>query len=319
MTRRSLTVRCPEDLLACVPLLLGFLPTSSAVVVALPPGSGPHARADVDASTDLAVLADSLVSPALRHGVERVAVVVYDDLAVAAGVADHLAEAFTDAGIEPVAVLAADGSSWVSVRPSTTTPREYDALAHPFVTEAVVGGQVVLGSRAAVRDQLALDAQLAAAVVAAGEEGALPFPVPPAWVQQCLAQHVRKGSLPDADEVARLLEGISRPDGRDAAWAWVAAPDARTHVEIWLRVVRGCPPPRRAAAAAVLAFHAWLAGDGALAWCAVDASYEAQEPCSLTVLVEDLLVRAAPPALWSPLLEAPGAVEEGWAEPTSAP
>lgn len=309
MTPTTLTVRNPDDLLACVPLLLGFVPQESAVVVSLPSGAGPHARADVDRSTDLDQLADSLLAPVLRHGVIRVALVVYAELGLGRQVAAHLEAVFAVHDVEVVAVLAADGKEWVSVRPTTTRPREYDALAHPFVAEAVVRGQVVLGSRDAVRAQLLPDHDLVARVRAAAPGS--PEAASPEWVQQCLARHLRQGTLPAADEVGQLLRGVATQDGRDAAWAWVERGDARHHVELWLRVVRGCAPPERAAAAAVLAFHAWLAGDGALAWCAVDASRDALGQCSLTALVEDLLTRAAPPSLWSPLTKA---LEDDWSE-----
>lgn len=307
-SRTALTVRTPDDLLACVPLVLGFVPQDSAVVLSLPPGGGPHARADVDESTDLDELAHALVSPVVRHDVARVAVVVLADLDLATRVARHLEDAFLDSGVDVVAVLAADGRHWVSVTPATTQPREYDPLSHPFVAEAVLRGQVVLTSRSAVRDQLEVDEPFASAVAA---EGAGPGGAPPEpdCVRATLAHHVRAGTLPGAPEVAVLLRGVATQDGRDAAWAWADASQARQHVEVWLRVVRGCPPRDRGAAAAVLAFHAWLAGDGALAWCAVEASRGADGACSLTSLVEDLLTRAAPPTLWTPLMEAPSREE----------
>ncbi|GGD19301.1 DUF4192 domain-containing protein [Nocardioides daphniae] len=299
----SITVRTPDDLLACVPLLLGFLPERSAVVVSLPPGAGPHARADVLDETDLADLTHGLLDPLARHRVRRVAVVVYAGLHRAREVGAHLVAALEEAGIEVVAAVAADGGQWLSVVPETSVPREYDALAHPYVVEAVVAGKVVLGSRSAVRDQLFPDPRLCAEVAhhLAGETS----PDDPEWLRSCLARHLEQGTLPDAAEVARLQRVVADQDGRDAAWAWVDRADARQHVEMWLRVVRGCVPEERAAPAAILAFHAWLAGDGALAWCAVEASEDAVGACSLTRLVEDLLTRAAPPTLWQPLMAAP--------------
>src|SRR5690606_35618334 len=85
-----LTVRTPSDLLACVPLLLGFLPEESAVLISLPPGAGPHARADLDDETDLAELSAALLAPVRRHGVARVAVVTYGPLPRARRAAAHL-------------------------------------------------------------------------------------------------------------------------------------------------------------------------------------------------------------------------------------
>ena len=305
------TVRTPSDLLACVPLMLGFLPQDSAVLISLPPGAGPHARADLDAGTDLDDLAHALLAPVLRHEVARVALVTYGPLLRARQAAVRLHEVFVGAGIEVVAVVAADGTHWISFGPGEheTTPREYDALAHPFVTEAVVEGQVVLGSRGAVRDQLAADPDLVRQVDALLGHGRAEAPVvpvapqvSPAWAVECLRRHVQERTLPEASEIARLLRAVEETPGRDAAWAWAEKQDARHHVEIWLRVLRGCTPPGRSAAAAILAFHAWLAGDGALAWCAVEASQASGTPCSLASLVEDLLQEAATPRGWVPLM-----------------
>lgn len=306
-----LTVRTPADLLACVPLLLGFLPQESAVLISLPPGAGPHARADLHEETDLVELSAALLAPVRRHGVARVALVTYGTLPGARRAAAHLQTDFVRAGVEVVAAVAADGKHWVSLTPEPheTTPREYDALGHRFVAEAVVRGQVVLSSRGAVRDLLAADPRLVREVdallgrgpVRAGVIQVAPQ-VSPEWALECLRGHVGDRTLPEVSEIARLLRAVEETEGRDVAWAWAEQADARHHVEIWLRVLRGCAPRHRGAAAAVLAFHAWLAGDGALAWCAVEASQASGDECSLASLVEDLLAQAAPPHAWAPLL-----------------
>ncbi|MBE7323159.1 DUF4192 domain-containing protein [Nocardioides sp. Y6] len=251
-------------------------------------------------------LGRSLVTPVLQHGVSRVAVVVYGELGRAGTVARHLEEAFWASDVEVAAVLAADGARWVSLVPETSDPREYDPWTHPFVAEAVVRGQVVLPSRHAVRSLLDVDPGLEAEVAAHRRsvgrgDGEVGDETPATTVRRTMERHLTARALPTAREVAALLDAVADQEGRDAAWAWVARQDARVHVDLWLRVVRGCPPQDRAACAAVLAFHAWLAGDGALAWCAVDASQQAAGDCSLTRLVEDLLTRAAPPTMWAPL------------------
>jgi hypothetical protein len=62
--------------------------------------------------------------------------------------------------------------------------------------------------------------------------------------------------------------------------------------------VRVAPPDLVAPAASVLAFLAWLAGDGALAWCALDRAGEGERPCSLADRVAQALERALPPSVW---------------------
>lgn len=322
----SLTVRTPSDLLACVPLLLGFVPEESAVVISLPPGSGPHARIDLGEPEDLAQSVGALVEPTVRHGVRRVALIAFTTLDRGPGVARVMARAFTDAGIEVAALVAADGRRSITLTPGLedveSTP--YDSMSHPFVAEAVVRGQVVLGSREALRDQLSPEtdavSRVAALIAAEVGDGTGPATVRRSarWVARCLAEHVRAGSLPDDGQIASLVLSLERSHCRDAAWAWVARADARAHVEIWLRVIRSTPVEYAAAPAAVLAFHAWLAGDGALAWCAVEHSVASGQSCSLTGLVEDLLERAAPPHLWTPLM-AEGQDEKPWGDVVPLP
>jgi hypothetical protein len=54
-------------------------------------------------------------------------------------------------------------------------------------------------------------------------------------------------------------------------------------------------------AASVLALAAWLSGDGALAWCAVDRCREVDPHHSLARLVADLLEHATNPQVWDAL------------------
>ena len=76
---------------------------------------------------------------------------------------------------------------------------------------------------------------------------------------------------------------------------WLDRDEARRAVDLWTDAVRRLPPTHVAGPAAVLAFAAWLAGDGALAWCAVDRCREAEPDHSLAGLVAQLLDRAARP------------------------
>jgi hypothetical protein len=57
----------------------------------------------------------------------------------------------------------------------------------------------------------------------------------------------------------------------------------------------------RAAPAALLGFAAWLCGDGALAWCAVDAAQECEPGYGLASLLTDALAAAVPPSVWRPV------------------
>ena len=69
-------------------------------------------------------------------------------------------------------------------------------------------------------------------------------------------------------------------------------------MRFWSDVVRRGPTPLLAAPAALLAFAAWQAGHGALAWCALDRCGEADARYPLAELVTHALERAVPPDVW---------------------
>ena len=99
----TLTARRPEDLLAAVPVVLGFRPHDSLVMLTFDAARTFHARVDLPPSAEaeaaLPELVDALVSPCLTHRVGRVAFVSYsDDAGLSARVAAALRAAFGRAG-----------------------------------------------------------------------------------------------------------------------------------------------------------------------------------------------------------------------------
>lgn len=86
---------------------------------------------------------------------------------------------------------------------------------------------------------------------------------------------------------------------RDVAWAEIDREGAAAHVELWRDLVRRCPVHLLPGPASLLAFAAWQAGDGALAWCAIDRCHEADADYSMAAAVARLLVEAVPPQTWT--------------------
>ncbi len=140
-------------------------------------------------------------------------------------------------------------------------------------------------------------AALAAAVAARPPERAQPA-VAAAWVRSTVGRHVAAGTLPDDAETARLLGLLRDLRFRDVAWSLIGRDNARDHVGFWTDLVRRSPADLLPAPAALLAFSAWLAGHGALAWCAVDACLEADPGYVLADIVSQLLADAVPPSTW---------------------
>lgn len=294
-TTSTLTARTPEDLLAVVRVVLGFEPARSIVMLTLGAAHQFHARVDLPEQVDdLDEVVEVLLRPAAGHGATAVVFVVYtDDAPLARRAGQVLRARFLEAEIECLEALRVDAGRWFTVAGGGAGV-PYDLTAHRFVAGAVLEGRVLHGSRGALAATLAARSGEVAAV-----EAALPQPrATGRWVAAVVARHAVAGSLPPAAESARLLLSITDPAVRDAAWSALERPDARRHVELWSGLVRRCPDDLVPDASSVLAFAAWLAGDGALAWCAVDRARAVDPGHRLAGLVADLLEGAVPPAVW---------------------
>jgi hypothetical protein len=322
----TLTVRTPDDLLATVPVVLGFTPQDSLVMLALGPPRAFHARTDLPrgpaAATREAIgaVVDQMLFAVRKHRVPGVLFVVYtDDAPLATRVVTRLRAAFRRARVEVVAALRADGRRWwldgPGQRPGFAGPGvPYDAEAHPITARAVLAGKQVLRSRAELEATVAHVPALSAGVVAA--LAALPDPHErargaPADVADevrtvltgALEAYAAGAAVPDDAVVAWLLRALLDPLARDAAAGQVSRATADLHAGFWTEVVRRCPDPLVAAPAGLLAFAAWRAGDGARAWCAVDRCLDAAPDDTLGRLVATALAEAVPPHAWP---EGPG-------------
>ncbi len=79
-SKLTLTAKSPEDVLAMVPVVLGFTPTDSLVMLTFGAANPFHARVDLpDRPRDVRHVVASLLEPAARHGVSRVLLVGYAD------------------------------------------------------------------------------------------------------------------------------------------------------------------------------------------------------------------------------------------------
>jgi hypothetical protein len=311
------TVRAggPEDLLALVPSLLGFHPEHSLVVVTVGEAEHRfHARADLPSGrADREGLADHLVGVAVRNGVRSVAVLVYcDDPAPAGAVVAEIFGRLQGAAIDLVCAVRADGRRWWWVdpwpagRPEQGPGTPYDVGSHPLMAEAVVEGTVVLGSRQELADSLVgtdpADARLVQALArdTARRLGAGTHPDTERWwVRRRVRRFVADGARLDPHDVARLGVLVAASiQTRDVAWAQMTRANAPRHVDLWRDVVRRVPPHVRAAPAGLLGFAAWLAGNGALAWCAHDLAEEAEPGYPLAALLATTLAGAVPPTVW---------------------
>jgi hypothetical protein len=326
---KTLRIKNPGDLLAAVPGFLGFHPRDSVVLLTTGAARNPfHARVDMPGDHgEVDGLVAHLVEVSRRAGTDQVALVVYsDDAAMADALVPALEADLAEAGVAVLIGVRADGERWFClagcVGGCVAEGTPYDVSTHPITVEAVVEGRVVHDSREALRDSLVgTDLDEIEAVTDAMEvalermQAAGRHPLGPEnpsglraylvqegrWLQHRIRRFVQDRNRLDTHDVGRLLVAMVRIDVRDVAWTEITRPDARVHVDLWTDVVRRSPPAALPAPASLLAFAAWLAGDGALAWCAVDRAQEADPGYSLAALVAQTLACAMPPSAWEPL------------------
>jgi hypothetical protein len=123
-------------------------------------------------------------------------------------------------------------------------------------------------------------------------------------VQHRVRRFAADGLRLDSHDVGRLLVAVAAVEVRDVAWAEITHADADRHVDLWRDVVRRAPHETRAAPAALLAFAAWLSGDGALAACALDVCQDAEPGYSMAGLLTQALAAGLPPDSWRPMPQA---------------
>ena len=321
---RILRIQDPADLLAAVPYTLKFHPEESLVVLGVEGGSL-SVRVDLPSSpADVAQALRDVVSALDRHAVRGVAAVAYtDDHELASRVVAELARRLGRARIRMA--LRADGRRWYPLAgsvvgsPAGGTP--YNLSAHPFTAQAVYDGEVVLGSRDELADSLVgTDVDDLEAVARATEQaqrrtaGAQRQPLGPpspeafrahlvaegSWVRERVCRFLADRVPLTADEAGRMLAALQSIDVRDVAWSEMSRATALRHVELWRDLSRRASLDVLAPAAALLGFAAWLAGDGALAWCAVDRCRLADPGYRLAELLAAALVNAVPPTTWQP-------------------
>lgn len=295
----TLTARSPEDLLALVPIVLGFAPTESVVMLTFGQRQTFHARVDLPPPEAADEVLDALRGPAVRHRVGRVVLLLYArDARPAERVGRVLVRGLREAGIEVIDLIRTDGRRWYPLlrhRRGREAGVPYDVTTHPFAVQAVVDGRVTHGSRAALAGSLATDPDAGAGVAACLR--AAP-PADPVWVRAAVARLAASREAPSEAEAARLLAALGDPHCRDAAWAGLRRGNAVAHVELWTALLRRAPDEVVPGVASVLALAAWVAGHGALAWCAVDRAVALHPGHSLAQLVADLLGSAISPADW---------------------
>jgi hypothetical protein len=296
--------RGPEDLIALAPTVLRFEPQDSVVVMTFgKPGRSFHARVNLpERAEDQDEVAATILQAMKGNHLRECAVLIYsDDRAIAAAQARRLDRKLRNAAIRVADVILVSGDRYFRVLRGDDVGTPFDISSHRFTARRVMDGVVVYKSRAELAATLmpepAVEEGWAATMAKAQEWAALEHD--PAAEQQWLRSTIRDGlpvgSFSEAD-IPRLLADLQNPMLGDVAWAEITRPAAEEHVTLWRDAVRRAPSDYVAGPACLLAFSAWLAGDGALAWCGLDRCGTEQPP--MARMLAELLDSAVPPGLW---------------------
>ncbi|MCZ4500546.1 MAG: hypothetical protein JWQ74_3101 [Marmoricola sp.] len=324
----TFTARTPVDLLAVVPYVIGFHPEDSVVMLTLAdrtstsgPGPGPggfHARVDLPVTEhEQRGVVTLLRDVAVQHDAVLVGLLLYtEDVAAARLFCDLAVPAMTAAGIGIVDVIRADGDRFFAVEDRADPGTPYDLSTHEYTAAAVVAGRTTHESRTALQESLvgtdADDAEMVGAaasttvdeLLSTGESGASltsELAGQAEWLADAISWYLDLDVEPGPADAGRMLVLVSFEALREVAWANMTRANAGRHVSLWRGLVRRAPAELQAGVGGLLGFSAWLAGDGALAWCALDRCFEADPDDQLGHYTAALVETATPPSVWAPV------------------
>jgi hypothetical protein len=256
MTPR-LVVRSEEDMIAMASVVLGFEPEHSLVMLTF---NKFHARVDLPHEpADIEMVISAMLAPVLRHSVEQVAFIVFDEGDNTA-LEVQLVSAFQRAGVNILATFEVGSSKYRRFGQEEWQP--LDLAGNALMMEANYLGVAPTHNN---RETMA------------------------ASITPCGA-----GWSEDVDQAVDHLmkfgvEGVVMTFSRSSAVDTLA---------FWSEALRGSHPGSRLSEkiALVVAFAAWLAGNGALAWAALDLADTSDEWHRLLTMA---LEQAVDPREWS--------------------
>lgn len=328
--RRRVRIGSADAILAVVPHLLGFHPADSLVVLGV---GGPHSRIRLAFRYDLPDPPEEGLAADIVAHASTVLARQHLTLAIAIGygsgrqvtpVADVLIPALQEAGIQVQDVLRVQDSrywSYLCTDPGCCSPDgvPFDPASHPASAALASAGLTVHGNRAELAATLAPTIDCAKSMSEAVERaqdratqlvtdafadsqryGDVFQPVADAGrrsVRLAVTRYRRGGQLAeDHDELAWLGVVLTDMRARDDAWARMDPEFNADHQRLWVDLVRHLPPEYIPAPAALLAFTAWQAGEGALASLAIERALAADPDYSMAQLIADALHAGLPPS-----------------------
>ncbi|MCP2168390.1 DUF4192 domain-containing protein [Goodfellowiella coeruleoviolacea] len=323
-SKSRIRLRDPGELIAAVPHLLGFHPTDSVVLIATKGGTSATKiamtlRMDLPGPQHREAIPDQLVLPLHQQRARAAAVLVVGGGQPRSALdLPHRQLVHTLDGLLCAADIAVIHALWVSRIAADAAWHCYDdqhchgTVPDPGCTvlaaTSAAAGLITFGSRAELAAQLApaapdvlarRSARLAVAVEAAEAERARAGPTRArrdlVAVREVLARWAHGETALTDDDVVRLAVALTDARVRDACLASCAGDQAEVAERLWTALARATPPPERAEPATLLAFCAYLRGEGSLASVALEQADLAHPGHRLAGLLRAALDTGLPP------------------------
>ena len=294
-----------EAVLAVVPHMLGFYPSRSLVVL----GLGDRNRVRVTFRYDLpdpadaelaADIADHAAYVLTRERISAAMLIGYGPELLVNAVAGCVVDTLIVAGVRVPDALRADGGRYWSLfcdDPVCCPPegKTYDPGSHPAAAEMSAAGLTAHPDRESLVRTLQAPAARAEEIRRAASLARLRRTKVAAQSQACgeadpqlriarlgraavkraIRLYRAGGSITSAHHLAWLAVLLTDLRVRDDAWARMEPSRAEAHLRLWTDVIKGASIDYVPAPAALLAFTAWQAGNGALAAVAVERARRA--------------------------------------------
>ncbi|SEG48930.1 protein of unknown function [Thermomonospora echinospora] len=327
----KLVITSPADAVAVIPYLLGFHPDNSLVILCWNTQSNFAARLDLVDREHYSDLLMQVLGMVIRNAADAAILLGYGGKDLALPLLAEVKDALEDV-LTVKEVLHVDGGRWRSLVchnrdccPEEGTP--YDITTSKVAAQATYAGLVAYGSRqdkAATltpvegQDRVWMVAETERAEADLLREGSssdllvregLPM------VRSLIGQDRR---LTD-QEAARLSVVLTHLRVRDEAWIRIAGHDPMQQLRLWQDVTRRAVEAYAAAPAALLAYTAYLSGDGGLAQMALARCRQASPSYALAWLLQQCLDYAVPPKVIRERFSlTPEALAQAWGDSTEA-
>jgi hypothetical protein len=295
----------PPQVVDALPVLLGFRPSESLVLLSLVAGGkrlGLTVRADLEDCWRDDDFASRTAGALARNGAEAALLVVVTDEGVdpdqplpASELVDEVVAALEDEGVElREQLLVTDGRWWSYSCSGPCCPPEGTPVLQgtsELAAQAVLEGRVVLPDRAALAATITgplpgsdaarrREEQLADRDLLLAEEVLL-HAGSRAWLHDHALRVVTafralmvRPIPPSEDELLTMLVGLDSVEVRDAVLMALPDADLRDAERLLVRLLQAAVPPWTLVPAAMLAHCTWRSGGGALTNLALDRVVE---------------------------------------------